>query len=719
MEKTTGAQGAEYKETLYITGMTCATCARIVERALSKVEGVSFAAVNLATDSAFVLTDRPMARDVLIEAVRNVGYDVGERMDEEQDEARYRDARKRLFAVWAIVVPLMLLMFAHMSGVAHHGPWAALMHWMPLIEMAGGAIVLFGIGRHILKSAWIALSHYHSNMDVLVALGAFSAWGTTFVTLADRAFPSFGTIGTMIVALHLTGRYIESRLRDRASKQVRSLLALSVPEARIVLQENGAEKEIVVPIDAVKKDMTVVVLPGERVSVDGVIVEGVTSIDESMITGESLPVAKKAGDSVTGGSMNLTGALRVTATSVGEDSFLSRMASLIQDAQGTKIPIQAFADRVTNRFVPIIFSLAVLAGLYQGFWAEAGFGKALTAFISTLVIACPCALGLAIPMALVAGTGTASRRGLLIRNAEAIQTAESLGVVVMDKTGTLTEGRPVVVETDLSPEERNIAASIERFSTHPLAKAVAEMAAGDVAVSDLREVAGEGVYATVGGGAYFIGRPSDPNRYGDSLDRGRTVVEMWRGETVAGFIAVEDPVRGDTTEAVARLKEMGIEVVMATGDNERTARSVARRVGVDDFRASLRPDDKLSIVRSLQSAGRKVLMTGDGINDAAALKGADIGVAMGAGSDLAVENADIVIVKGGVSRVADAVSLSKRMFSIIRQNLFWAFVYNLVAVPLAMMGVLNPIIAETAMAISSISVILNSMRINKHFKTEE
>ncbi len=719
MEKPIEPPDAEYRETLYVTGMTCATCARIVERALSKVEGVSFAAVNLATDSAFVLTDRPEMREILVEAVRNVGYDVGERMDEEQEAVRYREARKRLFAVWTIVVPLMFLMFMHMSGFAHRGPWAALMHWMPLIEAVGGAVVLFGIGRHILKSAWIALAHYHSNMDVLVALGAFSAWTTTFVSLVDSAFPSFGTIGTMIVALHLTGRYIESRLRDRASKQVRSLLALSVPEARVVLEENGVKKEAVVPIDAVKKDMVIVVLPGERVSVDGVIADGVTSIDESMLTGESLPVAKKAGDFVTGGSVNLTGALRVVATSVGEESFLSRMSSLIREAQGTKIPIQAFADRVTNRFVPIIFSLAVLAGLYQGFWAHAGVGKALTAFISTLVIACPCALGLAIPMALVAGAGTASRRGLLIRNAEAIQTAGSLGVVVMDKTGTLTEGRPVVVETNLSSEEQNIAASIERFSTHPLAKAVAEMAPGDAAVSDLREVAGEGVYATVNGRTYFIGRPSDPDRYGDRLDLGRTVVEMRRGDVAMGFIAVEDPVRSDTTEAITRLKTMGIEIVMATGDNERTARSVARRVGVDDFRASLRPDEKLDIIRSLQAAGRKVLMTGDGINDAAALKGADIGVAMGAGSDLAMENADIVIVRGGVSRVADAVSLSKRMFSIIRQNLFWAFAYNLVAVPLAMMGVLNPIVAETAMAISSISVILNSMRINKYFKTEE
>ena len=724
------------KVSLYVSGMTCATCARMVERELSKVDGVAFAAVNLATDSAFVVLERPVPREVLERAVREAGYDIGNPPGEGQEEERYRAARRGVVYSWAVVVPLMVLMVLHMYGgpSVHAGAMRRVMQAMPFIEAVCGAFVLFGVGRRILRSAWIALSHRHANMDVLVALGALSAWGTVFVSWAEPAFPSFGAISTMIVALHLTGRYIESRLRDRASKQVRALLSLSVPTARLLLSDEDVgkeegEKTVEVPIEAVRSGNVVVVLPGERIAVDGEIVRGTTSVDESMLTGESIPVSRGVGDAVTGGSLNLTGALRVRATSVGEDSFLSRMASLIREAQGAKIPIQAFADRVTNRFVPVVFLLAVLSGafwwvLYRiygtsplplAFLGTASPAKALNAFISTLVIACPCALGLAIPMALVAGTGAASKRGLLIRNAEAVQTARELGAAILDKTGTLTEGAPKVVETNLTPDLLDAAASIERSSTHPLARAIAAAAAGGAEVSEVAETAGEGVRASVGGREFFIGRPVDPDRYGAQLDLGRTVVEMRSGDEVLGFIAVEDPIREDTPEAVRRLREMGVEVVMATGDNERTARSVADRIGVDDYRAALRPDDKLTLVRDWQARGRKVMMAGDGINDAAALKGADIGVAMGAGSDLAVENADIVIVKGGVSRVADAISLSRRIFEVIRQNLFWAFAYNVVAVPLAMLSLLNPIVAESAMAASSISVILSSMRIAGHF----
>ncbi|NLL36956.1 MAG: cation-translocating P-type ATPase [Fretibacterium sp.] len=719
------------KENLYISGMTCATCAKMVEQALLKVDGVSFAAVNLATESAFVILEKPLPKELLEKAVRDMGYDVGEKRTEEQDAQRYREARNGVILSWLLTIPMMFLMVLHMSGApwVHQGIWKILMRNMTILEIVSGVLVLFGLGRGIFKSAWIALSHRHSNMDVLVALGAFSAWCTTFISWADPSFSSFGTVAIMIVALHLTGRYVESRLRDRASKQVRALLSLSMPTARLLLPtEDGKLRETTVPIEALKEGNTVVVFPGELIPVDGKILSGSTTIDESMLTGESLPVVRSVGEEVTGGSMNLTGAIQVTTQAVGEESFLARMANLIQEAQGAKIPIQAFADRVTNRFVPIIFSLALLSGLVWLFlyWR---FGNtpllpflkapslttALNAFISTLVIACPCALGLAIPMALVAGTGAASKRGLLIRNAEAVQTARDLKVVVLDKTGTLTEGRPRLVDTNLSPDELDIAASIEKKSTHPLALAISSAAPGKLEVSDVRETAGEGVRAAVEGSEYFVGRPRDAGLYASQLDLGRTVVELSQNQEVLGFIAVEDPIREDAADAVKRLSSMGLKVVMATGDNERTARSVAKRIGLDAVRASLRPDDKLDAIREYQKESGKVLMAGDGINDAAALKGADIGVAMSAGSDLAIENADIVIVKGGVGRIADAVSLSRSIFEVIRQNLFWAFAYNVIAVPLAMLSILNPVVAELAMAASSISVVLSSMRVLRHF----
>jgi Cu+-exporting ATPase len=477
--------------------------------------------------------------------------------------------------------------------------------------------------------------------------------------------------------------------------------------------------------------MVLLVKPGERIPADGALTEGATSVDESMITGESLPVAKGSGDDVTGGSLNLTGPFRMKTTRVGEDSFLAKMVSLIQEAQGAKVPIQAFADRVTNYFVPGVAALALVSAFFWYRGAERfgsfldGAGQwipwvtsvrdplslAVFAFITTIVIACPCALGLATPMALITGTGAASRKGLIIRNAEAIQTARDVSVVVLDKTGTITEGNPSVAETDLSADDLAAAASVEAFSNHPLAKAIASASDERRPVGGVEEITGEGVRGTVDGVEYFVGKPGDPARYDEHLSMGRTVVEVRRAGVLAGFLAVEDPLREDAVEGVKRLSAMGITCVMATGDNEKTARAVAARVGIGEVHAGVRPDGKLDLVRQLQARGGKVLMTGDGMNDAAALKGADIGVAVGSGTDLAIDSADIVIVKGGISRLADAVAISRKTFTVIRQNLFWAFAYNVVAIPLAMAALLHPVIAEGAMAFSSISVILNSMRV--------
>lgn len=710
----------QFKTSLVVTGMTCATCSRMVERSLGKVEGVVFAAVNLATETAFVVSDREIPKEELVQAVEKAGYSVSEERAEDLEKNRYLRIKKNLALSWLVTAPLMTLMVFHMVG--QHVPL-----YYPL-EFFGGALAIFWAGRDSIKGAWIALSHFHANMDVLVVSGSVAAWATAAFAFAGFPVVSFGAVGAMIMALHITGRYIESRLRDKASKEIRALLSIQAREARVL---DGEGKEIMIPIEAVKEGMTLLVKPGERLPSDGELLDGTTSVDESMITGESLPVVKNAGDGVTGGSLNLTGAVRIRATRIGEDSFLAQMVSLIQEAQGAKVPIQAFADRVTNYFVPGVATLAVISGVFWYFQAgrlapfldgAARFlpwvtslrdplSLSIFAFITTIVIACPCALGLATPMALITGTGAASKKGLIIRNAEAIQTARDVTVAVLDKTGTITEGKPTVVETDLSPEALAAVASLEAFSNHPLAKAIAAASDERLPVTDLEEITGEGVRGKVAGTTWFVGRPGDASKYDAHLALGQTVVEVRRRDAVTGFVAVEDPLREDAIEGIRRLSEMGISCVMATGDNEKTARAVAARVGITEVRAGVRPDGKLDLVRNLQAKGGKVLMTGDGMNDAAALKGADIGVAIGSGTDLAIDSADIVIVKGGISRLADAVAISRKTFTVIRQNLFWAFAYNVIAIPLAMAALLHPVIAEGAMAFSSISVILNSMRV--------
>jgi Cu+-exporting ATPase len=711
----------DLKRSFHVSGMTCATCSRIVEKSLSKVDGVSFAAVNLATETAFVVLERDIPQKDLEEAVSSSGYSVSYEKPEDAEKRRYKESRRNVVLSWAITGPLMILMIFHMTGFHIPG-------FLPL-EIAGGLAVVFGAGFRSVKGAWIALSHMHANMDVLVVSGSLAALVTTVLALAGVDIASFGAIGSMIMALHLTGRFIESWLRDRASREIKSLLSIQSEEARVV-KDDG---EIMVPIEAVKPGFTVLVRPGERIPVDGRVSDGSAAVDESMITGESIPVEKKKDDEVTGGSMNLTGVLRVEVSGVGENSFLSSMIALIQEAQGAKIPIQAFADRVTNYFVPVVAFLALSSGLFWYFGLES-FGGFLDwagnylpwvsgersplstgffAFVTTMVIACPCALGLATPMALITGTGAASREGIVIRNAEAIQTASDIGVVIMDKTGTLTYGKPEVVEHDLDQDVLDAVVSMEKSSNHPLANAISRMGEGNAKVEDLKESAGSGVTGTVNGVEYFVGKPADLDVYAPSLDKGRTVVEVLKDGKRAGFIAIEDQLREDALTAVKRFEKEGIIPVMATGDSSRTARAVASKAGIKEVHAEVTPHDKLDIVRLYQSRGLKVLMVGDGMNDAAALKGADIGLAVGSGTDLAIDSADAVIVKGGVSKVADLVGISKKTFTVIRQNLFWAFAYNVIAIPMAMAALLHPLIAETAMAFSSISVILNSMRVSR------
>ena len=711
----------EVKKTFMVTGMTCATCAKTVEKALRKIDGVKFAAVNLATSTGFIVAEREISFEELKKIVEEVGYGVTTESPEDVERKRYKESKRNFILAWIVTAPLALLMLYHM--------FVSKIPYFTWIEVFAGAFVTFYVGRSTIKGAWIALTHKHTNMDTLIFFGAVTSWITAVLESVGLSVMSFGAIGAMIVAFHITGRFIESCLRDRASKEIKALLKLQSKEAR-VLTDQG---EVLTPIEAVKEGFIVFVKPGERIPVDGQIIEGSSSIDESVITGESMPVLKKEGDEVIGGSLNLSSPLKIKVTKVGGDTFLSQMIKLVQEAQGSKVPIQALADRITMWFVPTIIALAVTSAVvwyfnYDRFLPFVEKARqilpwivktsdpltfAIFVFVATIVIACPCALGLATPMALVTGTGLAAKKGLLIRNAEAIQTSKDIKIVLSDKTGTLTEGNPKVVNHNLSDDVLKTVASMERNSNHPLAKAISSLSSEIIDLEGVEEISGEGVKAIYDGKEYFVGKPLDYAKYETLLNEGKTVVEVRRDGEILGFIAVEDPIREDTPEAIKKFKEMGITLVMVTGDNRKTAEAVAKRLGIDNVHAGVKPSEKLDLVRSYQASGGKVAMVGDGMNDAAALKGADVGIAIGSGTDLAIDSADIIITKEGISRVVEVIEISRRTFSIIKQNLFWAFFYNAVAIPMAMMGLLHPVIAEIAMAFSSITVTLNSMRVRK------
>jgi len=712
-----------------ILGMTCASCSRINERNLLSIPGVRFASVNLGTNTAFVIAEPTVTMADLEKAVIRGGYRVSLEMDDTAERKRYQQTKMNWFISVLAMLPLAVLMIFHM--LKRLPPFLHVSY--PWIEIVLSTFIIFYTGRKTIRGAWIAITHSHTNMDTLIFLGALTAWFTSVLRLLSllKIFSldllSFGAIGAMIVTLHLTGRFIESWLRDRASREIKALLKVQSQEARLITPEG----EYMIPIAMLKPTQVVLVKPGERFPADGEVLEGTGSVDESMISGEPIPVMKTIHDAITGGSLNITSPIKLTVTKVGEDTFLSQMIQLIQEAQGSKVPIQAFADLITLWFVPIIVVLALISGLVWYFFypslsplldhvrpfmpwilkTDSPLSFALFAFVSTMVIACPCALGLATPMALIAGTGLAAKKGLIIRNAEAIQTSKDIDIVLLDKTGTLTKGRPVVVQHTLDEATKKIVASMESLSTHPLAKAISQMTDQRLDGISIEETVGEGVSLHWQGNRYFVGKPRQPSDYLSFYELGQTVVEVLKDETKIGYIVIEDPLREDSKQGISALLRMGVTPVMVTGDQEASARIVANKTGIEQVFANTKPEEKLTILDSFRSQGKKIMMVGDGMNDAASLKGSDIGVSIGSGTDLAIDNSDIIIVQGGVSKIVDVIYIARTTFKVIRQNLFWAFIYNLVAIPLAMMGFLHPAIAESAMALSSITVVLNSLRI--------
>lgn len=720
-----------------VGGMTCASCVRFVEKELVNVPGVDYVSVNLTDGKAYAVTDgRPEWTD-LAAAVKKAGYEPLEEVPgEDEVERDFRIAGRRILIAWVVAIPAMVLMVMQMSGIHLPG--------LTLFEAVAGIGVLLGPGRKILKGAWIALTHRHANMDVLVSLGTLAAWVTAILALTGLPIRSFGALAPMLPAFHLTGRYIEARLRRRAGADLRALMSLDGGIAAI-LQEDGTMREL--PVEAVKEGMTLRVRTGERIPLDGRVLSGSGAVGEAMVTGEPLPAAKTVGDEVIGGTVLENGVLEIEVTRTGEDAFLARMLTLVEQAQGVQVPLQALADRVAGIFVPVVFGLSMAAFaawvvFYPALqpmleravillpWVPSDAGPwttAVFAMVSMLVVACPCALGLATPMALSVGSGLAARRGLLIKGGEAMQVAGSLDVLLFDKTGTLTEGHPSVTSSTLEADDAAAAAALEGLSVHPLARAVVEWAAGEAASrgdaavpEDVNETAGEGIEGRVNGILYSVGRPAAGNAAAGNLPTvtpGETLIEIRREGRVAGHITLADPVKKEAASAVSALKKRGVRPVMITGDAPGAAHAVAALVGIpdDDVRSSLHPEDKLRIVQEFQQEGLRVGMTGDGINDAAALKAADVGFALAEGTDLSMEAGDIVITRGGLGRIVEALTLSSLIVKTIKSNLFWAFVYNLIALPAAALALVHPLIAEVAMSLSSIGVVLNSMTIRNRY----
>jgi len=730
---------------LTIGGMTCASCVAHVEKALSGTPGVLSARVNLATGKATVtfLPGAASAGD-LRAAVVEAGYEVlGLGTDErsvsgaDETERKMRQARMRMAIAWAFTVPIVLWMLPELLwGVmwpTHH------LHNLGIVLLALPAL---GAGWRTYRGGFAAVRHGYANMDTLIGLGT----GVSFLTGPASFFvpiANYAGVAAMIMAFHLTGRYVEETAKGRASQAIRRLLELGAKTARVI--RDGAEVEV--PIEAVQVGDVMVVRPGEKIPTDGRVVAGESAVDESMATGESMPVEKRSGDEAIGATVNQDGLLKIEATRVGRDTFLAQVIRLVEEAQGSKVPIQEFADRVTGVFVPVVLGIAMLTllawivvpGLMQPLveggsflpWVNPHLGTitlALLSVVAVLVIACPCALGLATPTALMVGSGLGAEHGILIRSGAAIQSLKDVKAVVFDKTGTITTGKPEV--TDVVPtgeiSESDLlrwAAAAEQGSEHPVGRAIVGRAKANgiepPEAEGFQAVRGKGVTAVVDGHRVLVGSRQllrdndlDPTEFEDRLKalegEGKTAVLVAVGDKLAGLIAVADAPKDGAAEAIAELHRMGLKTAMLTGDNQRTAEAIARQVGIDRVQAEVLPDGKVAEVARLQQELGGVAFVGDGINDAPALVQADVGIAIGTGTDIAIESADVTLVRGELTRVAEAVRLSRATFRVIRQNLFWAFFYNVVMIPLAIIGWMHPVLAEIAMATSSVSVVANA-----------
>lgn len=722
-----------------LLGMTCAACANRIEKVLNKLEGVTNASVNLALETGTIeYNPSQVTVQDMIQSVDKIGYQAILKQDEE-DTLNYREKemekQKGKFAFSLILsLPLLWAMVSHFQFTSFIYLPDMLMN--PWVQLALATPIQFVIGKQFYVGAFKALRNKSANMDVLVALGTSAAYFySLYVALASIVTNKplgdlYFETSAVLITLIILGKLFEARAKGRSSEAIKKLMGLQAKTA-IVLRE-GNEMEI--PLEEVVVDDVILIKPGEKVPVDGMIIEGQTTLDESMITGESVPVDKKVGDELIGATINQNGFIKMKAKKVGKDTALAQIIKVVEEAQGSKAPIQRLADQISGIFVPIVVGIAFVTFLVWYIWVNPGeFAVALEKLIAVLVIACPCALGLATPTSIMAGSGRAAEFGILFKGGEHLEQAHQINTVVLDKTGTVTNGKPVltdiIVEGNIAEELfLQLVGTAEKQSEHPLAQAIvygiAEKQISLLNAEQFEAVPGYGIKANIQGKFILVGTRKLLNQYQINIDsaskrmetleeNGKTAMLVAVDGVYMGIVAVADTVKETSRKAIKRLQDAGIEVLMMTGDNKRTAQSIASEVGIAKVIAEVLPEGKASEIKNLQQQGKRVAMVGDGINDAPALATADIGMAIGTGTDVAMEAADITLMRGDLNSIVDALQMSKKTIRNIKQNLFWAFAYNTLGIPVAALGFLAPWLAGAAMAFSSVSVVLNALRLQR------
>jgi P-type Cu+ transporter len=736
------------KYNLPVTGMTCASCVARVEKVLTKQEGLENVKVNYATEKVtFDVVDKSIDLEKTAEKLENYGYSLQlenslsnnldrKTIKNESDvfSKEYLELKNDFWLALSLTIPVFII--SMISGL--YSDWPLSFDYTHKFLLILTTPILFIPGKRFYKIFWSNLKHLSFEMNSLVAIGTGSAFlYSTVATLFPEVIASSNMIvphvyfdtAAVIITLILMGKVLEARAKKKTNTAIKKLMELKPKEATVILDG----KEIIIAIEELNIGQSIIVKPGEKIPADGIILSGFSTIDESMVTGESLPIEKKDGSSVIGGTINKNGTFIFEITKLGDNSVLGQIIKLVEEAQGSKAPIQKLADKIASVFVPTVIGIAILTFTgWMIFGVEHSFVIALISFVAVLIIACPCALGLATPTAIMVGTGLGARKGILIKNGESLEIAHKITTVVLDKTGTITEGNPVVTDVITNRISENellsLLSSVEKRSQHPLADAIINYSQTKninyFELESFNSIDGFGVSAVVNGNMILAGNRKLMLEYSINIDGflkdynrltydGKSIIFVAIDGEFKGLIAIEDPIKSTTVDAIKKIKKLGLNVVMLTGDNDKTANAIAGRIGIQEYYAEVLPEQKAVKIKELQKKGSIVAMVGDGINDAPALVTADLGIAIGTGTDVAIESSDITLIKGDLLSVLSAIKLSKKTIRVIKQNLFWAFIYNIVGIPLAALGMLNPMIGALAMSLSSVSVISNSLRLKK------